>query len=145
MLSIRLSSASRAAPVGSSARGLAGHEREKFLLVESNQVGISLRGSEFPERCQRPYSLLPFSGARVEGTVGLLPYAARDVLRNRRRSISSILGVLLAVTFVAGTFISIDSSARATLYASLARIPGGLSFFIYNLGPYHGKDSQLQH
>src|SRR3989440_10874318 len=135
MLSIRLSSASRAALVGSSARELAGHEREKFLLVESNQVGISLRGSEFPERCQRPYSLLPFSGARVEGTVGLLPYAARDVLRNRRRSISSILGVLLAVTFVAGTFLAIDSYPRATPDASPAGIPRGLSFFISTFCP----------
>src|SRR3989454_10929100 len=144
MLSIRLSSASRAAPVGSSARGLAGHEREKFLLVESNQVGISLRGSEFPERCQRPYSLLPFSGTRVEGTVGLLPYAARDVLRNRRRSISSILGVLLAVTLFAGTFIAIDSSARATLDASLAGIPGDLSFSIYTFGPNQVNYSTLE-
>ncbi len=43
---------------------------------------------------------------------------------------SSILGVLLAVTFVAGTFIAIDSSARATLDATLAGIPGDLSFYL---------------
>src|SRR2546422_9915587 len=73
MLSIRLSSASRAAPVGSSARGLAGHEREKFLLVESNQVGISLRGSEFPERCQRPYSLTAFFRRKSGGNRGSSP------------------------------------------------------------------------
>ncbi len=51
-------------------------------------------------------------------------------MRNRRRTVSSILGVLLAVTFVAGTFIAIDSSARATLDATLAGIPGDLSFYL---------------
>ncbi len=43
---------------------------------------------------------------------------------------SSILGVLLAVTFVAGTFIAIDSSARATLDATLAGIPGDFSYYL---------------
>ncbi len=43
---------------------------------------------------------------------------------------SSILGVLLAVTFVAGTFIAIDSSARATLDATLAGIPGDFTFYL---------------
>src|SRR5207253_501759 len=85
-----------------------------------------------------------FFRPRVEGTLGLLPYAARDVLRNRRRSISSILGVLLAVTFVAGTFIAIDSSARATLDASLAGIPGDFSFSIYTFGPNQVNYSTLE-
>ena len=76
--------------------------------------------------------------------MGLLPYAARDVLRNRRRSVSSILGVLLAVTFVAGTFIAIDSSARATLDASLAGIPGDFSFSIYTFGPNQVNYSTLE-
>ena len=62
--------------------------------------------------------------------MGLAPYAAQAVLRNRRRTISSILGVLLAVIFVSGTFIAIDSSARATLDASLAGIPGDFSFYV---------------
>ena len=66
--------------------------------------------------------------------MGLTPYAARDVLRNRRRTVSSILGVLLAVTFIAGTFIAIDSSARATLDATLANIQGDFSFFLYVFG-----------
>src|SRR5439155_187887 len=110
----------------------------------THQEGISRRGSEFPERCQRPYSPAAFFRPRVEGTLGLLPYAARDVLRNRRRSISSILGVLLAVTFVAGTFIAIDSSARATLDASLAGIPGDFSFSIYTFGPNRVNYSTLE-
>lgn len=62
--------------------------------------------------------------------MALLPYAAKSVLRNRRRTISSILGVLLAVVFVAGTFIAIDSSARATLDASLAGIPGDFGLYL---------------
>src|SRR5439155_24086189 len=54
----------------SSARELAEHEREEFLLVESNQGGISRRGSEFPERCQRPYSLTAFFRGRSGGNLG---------------------------------------------------------------------------
>jgi len=67
--------------------------------------------------------------------LGLLPYAVSDVLRNRRRTVSAILGVLLAVTFVAGTFIAIDSSARATLDATLAGIPGDFSLYMYSMDP----------
>src|SRR5438132_13557331 len=44
-------------PRASATPGLAGHEREEFLLVEGNQVGISRRGSEFPARCQRPSTM----------------------------------------------------------------------------------------
>jgi putative ABC transport system permease protein len=42
------------------------------------------------------------------------------------------LGVLLAVTFVAGTFIAIDSSARATLDATLAGISGDFAYVFNN-------------
>ena len=42
---------------------------------------------------------------------------------------TAILGVLLTVTFVAGTFIAIDSSARATLDAFLSQVPGDFGFF----------------
>src|SRR5438874_1066726 len=81
---------------------------------------------------------------RTALAVNLRGPAARDVLRNRRRSVSSILGVLLAVTFVAGTFIAIDSSARATLDASLAGIPGDFSFSIYTFGPSQVNYSTLE-
>lgn len=48
-----------------------------------------------------------------------------NVIRGRRRTFSSILGVLLAVTFIASTFIAIDSSTRAALDAILDRGPEG--------------------
>ena len=64
--------------------------------------------------------------------MALLRYAVVGVLRSRRRTFSSILGVLLAITFVAGTFIAIDSSTRATLDALLANVPG--DFGIYATG-----------
>ncbi len=63
--------------------------------------------------------------------MSLLRYAVSGVLRNRRRTFSAILGVLLAVTFIAGTFIAIDSSTRATLDASLRGIAGDFSFTAY--------------
>lgn len=56
--------------------------------------------------------------------MGFFRYALMDVLRGRRRTFSSILGVLLAVAFLAGTFIAIDSSARATLEGLLEGVRG---------------------
>jgi len=50
------------------------------------------------------------------------------VVRGRRRTVSAILGVLLAITFIAGTFIAIDSSTRATLNGLLAGYPADLFF-----------------
>lgn len=61
--------------------------------------------------------------------MSLLRYAASGILRNRRRTFSSVLGVLLAVTFIAGTFIAIDSSARATLDATLRSIQGDFNYY----------------
>jgi len=60
--------------------------------------------------------------------VALLRYAAADVFRSRRRTLTAVLGVLLAVTFIAGTFIAIDSSTRATLDGILANYPADIQF-----------------
>ena len=60
--------------------------------------------------------------------MALLRYAAADVLRSRRRTLTAVLGVLLAVTFIAGTFIAIDSSTRATLDGILANYPADIQF-----------------
>src|SRR5256886_12688529 len=46
-------------------------------------------------------------------SVALLRYAVAEVFRGRRRTVSSLIGIALAVTFVSGTFIAIDSSTRA--------------------------------
>src|SRR2546430_14519036 len=58
----------------------------------------------------------------------MLRYAAADVLRSRRRTLTAILGVLLAVTFIAGTFIEINSSTRATLDGILANYQTDIQF-----------------
>lgn len=60
--------------------------------------------------------------------MGILPYAAKDVVRSRRRTATAILGVVLAVTFIAGTFIAIDSSTRATLDGLLASYSSDISY-----------------
>lgn len=60
--------------------------------------------------------------------MALVRYAVADVLRSRRRTLTAILGVLLAVTFIAGTFIAIDSSTRATLDGILANYPSDILF-----------------
>ncbi len=56
--------------------------------------------------------------------VSLLRYAASGVIRNRKRTFSSILGVTLAIVLISGTFIAVDSSMWATLNAMLRDIPG---------------------
>lgn len=60
--------------------------------------------------------------------MALIRYAAVHVIRSRRRTITAMIGVLLAVTFVSGTFIAIDSSTRATLDAFLANLPSDINF-----------------
>ena len=60
--------------------------------------------------------------------MALIRYAAISVVRSRRRTITAMIGVLLAVTFVSGTFIAIDSSTRATLDAFLANLPSDIDF-----------------
>lgn len=60
--------------------------------------------------------------------MALIRYAAINVFRSRRRTITAMIGVLLAVTFISGTFIAIDSSTRATLDAFLANLPSDIDF-----------------
>src|SRR5438309_2630220 len=67
-------------------------------------------------------------GKGEEIAVALIRYAAINVVRSRRRPIPAMIGVLLAVTFVSGTFIAIDSSTRATLDAFLANLPSDIDF-----------------
>src|SRR5205823_5913051 len=67
-------------------------------------------------------------GKEEEIAVALIRYAAINVVRSRRRTITAMIGVLLAVTFVSGTFIAIDSSTRATLDAFLANLPSDIDF-----------------
>src|SRR5439155_11306163 len=66
-------------------------------------------------------------GGLEETAVALIRYAAINVIRSRRRTITAMTGVLLAVTFVSGTFIAIDSSTRATLDAFLANLPSDIN------------------
>src|SRR5256886_9465584 len=67
-------------------------------------------------------------GKEEEIAVALIRYAAINVVRSRRRTITAMIGVLLAVTFVSGTFIAIDSSTRATLDAFLTNLPSDIDF-----------------
>src|SRR5881409_125190 len=111
---IRLSADNRArreARIGTPRREPCGLTRGKGLTVRMALYGV----------CQCHV-------LRRGDTVALLRYAAADVLRSRRRTLTAILGVLLAVTFIAGTFIAIDSSTRATLDGILATYPADIQF-----------------
>ncbi len=52
--------------------------------------------------------------------LAFLGHAWAEVFRSGRRTVSAIIGVFLAVVFIAGTFIAIDSSARAVLAGQLS-------------------------
>src|SRR5437899_2876810 len=67
-------------------------------------------------------------GGLEETAVALIRYAAINVIRSRRRTITAMTGVLLALTFVSGTFIAIDSSTRARLDAFLGKLPSDINF-----------------
>lgn len=66
-------------------------------------------------------------------------YAFFDTIRGRRRTFSAILGIVLAITFLSGTFIAIDSSARAALEGLLAGVGGD-----YTVYAQRGNSSALQ-
>ncbi|MFQ6012828.1 MAG: FtsX-like permease family protein [Thermoplasmata archaeon] len=72
-------------------------------------------------------------------------YALLDLLRGRRRTFSSILGILLAITFLSGTFIAIDSSARATLEGLLAQVNGDFGVYGASGDPVALQDTLLAH
>ncbi len=63
-----------------------------------------------------------------EAFLGILRHALINVLRRRGATLSSTVGVLLAITFISGTFIAIDSSTRATLEAHTEGVSGDFSF-----------------
>jgi len=46
-------------------------------------------------------------------------YAIESVFRNRRRSLSAVVGIVVAVALVSGSFIAVDSSAYGRLRAAL--------------------------
>lgn len=63
-----------------------------------------------------------------EAFLGILRHALINVLRRRGATLSSTVGVLLAITFISGTLIAIDSSTRATLEAHTEGVLGDFSF-----------------
>jgi putative ABC transport system permease protein len=66
--------------------------------------------------------------------VGVLRFAVSGVFRSRRRTLSSALGVILAITFISGTFIAIDSSTRVTFEAILSSAPGDFQYYASGYG-----------
>jgi putative ABC transport system permease protein len=50
-------------------------------------------------------------------------YAVESVFRNRRRSIYALVGVVIAISLVSGSFIAVDSSALGRLRAALDEVP----------------------
>src|SRR5438093_2073010 len=54
--------------------------------------------------------------------MALVRYALTEVLRGRHRTAAAVIGVALAISFLAGTSIAIDSSLRAALDSYLSRL-----------------------
>src|SRR2546425_2925098 len=113
-----------------------GRGRYHHLKRRASEPGVeSLRVPTFqpasPVNCLSMCLLMMWvidGGGLEETAVALIRYAAINVIRSRRRTLTAMIGVLLAVTFVSGTFIAIDSSTRATLDAFLATLPSDINF-----------------
>ena len=58
-------------------------------------------------------------------------YAIESVFRNRRRSLSAVVGIVVAVALVSGSFIAVDSSAYGRLRAALDEIKVDFSAQLY--------------
>ncbi|HEX7391476.1 MAG TPA: FtsX-like permease family protein [Thermoplasmata archaeon] len=56
------------------------------------------------------------------GVFSFARYAFESVLRNRRRSLFSMMGIVLAISLIAGSSIAVDSSAYGVLRATLDSI-----------------------
>src|SRR2546428_12428401 len=96
--------------------------------VESLRVPTFQRAS--PVNCLSMCLLMMWvidGGGLEETAVALIRYAAINVIRSRRRTLTAMMGVLLAVTFVSGTVFAIDSSTRATPGAFLANLPSDIN------------------
>src|SRR5207244_3672660 len=59
---------------------------------------------------------------RWRRAMALVRYALTEVLRGRHRTAAAVIGVALAISFLAGTSIAIDSSLRAALDSYLSRL-----------------------
>lgn len=68
----------------------------------------------------------------MEG-LGFLRYAFGTVVRNRRRTLSAIIGIVLAIAFIAGSNIAIDSTVRSIMDSALAGVQ--TDFYASENGP----------
>ncbi len=65
--------------------------------------------------------------------MSFLWYILKSVVRHPRRSVIALLGVARSLVFIGGTFVAIDSSARATLPGLLANVAVDYTAFINTL------------
>ena len=67
---------------------------------------------------------------KLEGApLTLLRYALAEVFRGRRRTISAVVGVAIAVSFLAGTSLAIDSSVSIAMGSYLSRLDRDFTIF----------------
>ncbi|MGQ9588586.1 MAG: FtsX-like permease family protein, partial [Thermoplasmata archaeon] len=62
--------------------------------------------------------------------LSFLRYSLESVIRNKRRSLFAIMGIVLALSLIAGSFIAVDSSALGMLRAAIDRV--GVDFVAYD-------------
>jgi ABC-type lipoprotein release transport system permease subunit len=62
-------------------------------------------------------------GARISRGIPILRYALTNIFRNKRRSLTAIVGVVLAITLITGENISVDTTANSMLLSTLEFVP----------------------
>lgn len=71
------------------------------------------------------------------GILTYLVYPLKSITKNRMRSLFAVIGILLAISFVSGSFIAIDSSTSSLVKSALDNIPVDFT------GQYNGYQSNL--
>jgi ABC-type lipoprotein release transport system permease subunit len=62
-------------------------------------------------------------GARIARGIPILRYALANIFKNKRRSLTAIVGVVLAITLITGENISVDTTANSMLLSTLEFVP----------------------
>ncbi len=62
--------------------------------------------------------------------LSFLRYSLESVIRNKRRSLFAIVGIVLALSLISGSFIAVDSSALGMLRAAIDKV--GVDFVAYD-------------
>lgn len=75
------------------------------------------------------------------GLLSFVRYSFESILRNRRRSLFAIVGIVLAIALIAGSSIAVDSSAYGILRSAISSVDVD---FTANVNTYYSMSNETQ-